>query len=261
MITLVQQSIGAQLLAEGCLFSGTPLFYLSPIVLDHSPRRGGVPVVFPQFAKRGILPKHGFIRNLPWQCIQERHNHQVYQSHYQIEISAEYCKDWPHQATLDLRVNFTDTQCEIELQIFNAGHSAFTWTGGLHPYFYIDDLLSTQILGLHLVHCEDRFDNSIKYDPDRSLQLSGTVFERLYLSSPKLEVICHGQHLIIECSGFTQWMIWNPGAHSEGQLVDLPVGDWRHFVCIEPVIASQESRLDPGKVFCGKLLITHPPKR
>ena len=28
--------------------------------------RGGIPVIFPQFATRGSLPRHGFARTMPW---------------------------------------------------------------------------------------------------------------------------------------------------------------------------------------------------
>lgn len=28
--------------------------------------RGGIPVIFPQFSERGLLPKHGFVRIRPW---------------------------------------------------------------------------------------------------------------------------------------------------------------------------------------------------
>ena len=31
--------------------------------------RGGIPVIFPQFAGRGTLPKHGFPRTLPWELL------------------------------------------------------------------------------------------------------------------------------------------------------------------------------------------------
>ena len=31
-----------------------------------------MPVCFPQFAERGPLPKHGFVRNLPWRLLEAR---------------------------------------------------------------------------------------------------------------------------------------------------------------------------------------------
>src|SRR6218665_3269405 len=67
----------ATLLLHGAhLVSWTPAGAVEPLYL--SPRsgfatgqaiRGGVPVIFPQFAARGPLPRHGFARSKPWQLV------------------------------------------------------------------------------------------------------------------------------------------------------------------------------------------------
>src|SRR5579862_9781304 len=35
---------------------------------DGAPIRGGIPVIFPQFATEGSLPRHGFARTSQWTC-------------------------------------------------------------------------------------------------------------------------------------------------------------------------------------------------
>src|SRR5512141_215643 len=46
---------------------GVERLYLSPLSRQPGePIRGGIPVVFPQFANRGPLPMHGFARTQPW---------------------------------------------------------------------------------------------------------------------------------------------------------------------------------------------------
>ena len=47
---------------------GIEHLYLSPLtkIKKDSAIRGGIPIIFPQFAQRGALPKHGFARNVAW---------------------------------------------------------------------------------------------------------------------------------------------------------------------------------------------------
>src|SRR6185295_5784580 len=47
------------------------MLYLSPkaVAGDGRAVRGGIPVIFPQFERRGPLPRHGFARNRAWQLI------------------------------------------------------------------------------------------------------------------------------------------------------------------------------------------------
>ena len=67
---LSSRQLGAQVISAE--IDGQKLFYLSPLSSPTSPARGGVPVLFPQFAEYGPLVKHGFVRNLTWACIEER---------------------------------------------------------------------------------------------------------------------------------------------------------------------------------------------
>ena len=55
---LVHRHLGAQVM-QACLGTKLRMFYLSPLLAS---TRGGVPVLFPQFADVGPLPKHGLVR-------------------------------------------------------------------------------------------------------------------------------------------------------------------------------------------------------
>jgi glucose-6-phosphate 1-epimerase len=255
---LVQQSLGAQLLQVQWQESDMPLLYLSPMILGDAPRRGGVPILFPQFADRGALAKHGFARNLSWQCLELGETNSPSQhSHYRLAISNVLLPEWPHAASLDVYVDCQPNRFEMRLQICNTGTQAFDWTGGLHPYFYVDDVLHSHITGLYGVSCEDRYatDLSALVQSEKDLGLDGSPMERLYLDTPALELVQSQRRLKMDCTGFSQWMIWNPGQAEQTQFLDLPPGDWRHFICIEPVIAKQAHRLEPAQVFEGMLRV------
>ena len=252
---LVQQSLGAQVLGASWDSTVAPLFYLSPMAMGDLPRRGGVPILFPQFADRGPLPKHGFARNLSWQCLAQRQDDRLSQSHYQLAISPNLLLEWPHAASLDLWVQMSPSELIVRLRICNSGQSAFAWTGGLHPYWYVDDLQEVQIVGLQHLPCEDRYLPHLKVESSPQLTLARAAFERLYLGAPSLEFITKKRTIRLSCEGFCEWMIWNPGEQGASELADLPAGDWRRFVCIEPVIASKPHYLLPGECFEGSLRV------
>ena len=53
--------LGAQVLENQ--IQNTPLFYKSFIVHPNHTKRGGVPILFPQFASVGSYKKHGWVRD------------------------------------------------------------------------------------------------------------------------------------------------------------------------------------------------------
>ena len=71
---LKHSSQGAQVLQAG-LGDVSTIFYLSHLhvgAVPDGPARGGVPILFPQFADRGILQKHGLVRAAHWALLGER---------------------------------------------------------------------------------------------------------------------------------------------------------------------------------------------
>src|SRR3990167_4424076 len=71
--TAVISKLGAQVLSwvppdgKECLFLSDKAVFDGSVAV-----RGGVPVCFPQFAERGDLPKHGFVRTREWSVSSER---------------------------------------------------------------------------------------------------------------------------------------------------------------------------------------------
>ncbi|RJG02061.1 D-hexose-6-phosphate mutarotase [Noviherbaspirillum sedimenti] len=255
MSKLSHQPLGAQLLSADLTPHG-PLFYNSPIVNSgYAPARGGVPVLFPQFAESGPLRKHGFVRDMPWTLREHRQDTVAETICYTLEISDQDIASWPHAASLQLTAEVQPGRLTIELSIRNAGKSAFAFTGGLHPYFRVQDLGQMRISGLQGLKVQDRYQPQLAVDEAQALMLGAEPFERLYDGCPDLTLWTGEKNLTLSASGFDQWMVWNPGEAGGRQLADLPDADWQRFVCIEPVRVTRPVQLVPGETFAGTLTI------
>ena len=221
---------GGQLL-QAELEPGTAVFCLSPLATDKngkSPARGGVPVLFPQFANLGPGMKHGFARNVVWNAVGDQH--------YQLQIALGEYDNWRHSAQLDLVWEVTGDTLEMRFAVENNGSTAFNWSGGLHPYWAVPDLLQCRLMGL----AED-------------IYWTGQTYEQLFDAHADLILNCGSYRLELHTMGFTQWMVWNPGRDGVESLTDLPPADWQRFICIEPVCASKPVMLSPGETFTGLL--------
>lgn len=251
---LTHQALGAQLLGADMPHQG-PLFYLSPLA-SSGPARGGVPVLFPQFAESGPLRKHGFVRDMPWTLREHRQDSVAEILCYTLEMSEQDFATWPHGASLQLMAELQPGRLTITLEIRNSGQDAFTFTGGLHPYFRVQDLRQMHISGLQGLKVQDRYQPQLAVDEAQALTLDAEAFERLYDGCPDLTLWTGEKNLTLSASGFDQWMVWNPGEAGARQLADLPDADWQRFICIEPVRVARPVCLAPGEAFSGTLTIT-----
>ena len=145
----------------------------------------------------------------------------------------------------------------ITLKVTNLGVTAFSWTGGLHSYFYVDDVLRVKLFCLSGPTLIDRYDSQNVVDHNPSITLNDDPCERLYQSNVPIQLETAGRAFKLSSAGFNEWMIWNPGRLDSAHSTDLTDGDWHHFICIEPDNVTNPIILEPSQEFCGSLLISY----
>jgi glucose-6-phosphate 1-epimerase len=206
--------------------------------------RGGVPVIFPQFAGRGALPKHGFARDRAWRC--EPGPDRVT---FRLGDDEATRALWPHRFELTLRARAFRAALDLELEVRNSGEDGFSFTAALHSYLTVGPD-GAWVHGLAGLGAEDNAAGgarlSVPAEPLAALQPRDLAVRHapgpVRLDDPVLGP------LAISATGFTDVVVWNPGpGHG---LADVPDGGERGFVCVEPALLEPE-RLAPGQIWRG----------
>ena len=245
---LSYDTLGAQVLE--CQIQNTSLFYKSSTVYHPLIKRGGVPILFPQFANVGGFKKHGWVRDTEWLLLKDEKDKNSHLLEFSLLLDSSV--NWPHSAKLLYKVKQLNNTLSLILKIENTGSSSFSFTGGLHPYFYVPSVLKCSVEGLNSVSFTDKHKAT---HSDDILKFTTSEFERLYHQNKPLKLTYDNVALELNQKGFDEWMIWNPGETLTKSMLDLPNKDWEKFICIEPVIASKPKLLEPGAIFNGSLNI------
>ena len=213
--------------------------------------RGGVPVIFPQFAARGTLPRHGLLRTRAWKreeaLVRGRHAQAV------LRFAADEAtkRDWPHAFEAEITVSLAGRQIDIELAIVNTGDTPFEFTAALHTYLRTADVLKLQLEGLQGVRYEDSLGGEWQQQWGDVLTVV-TEVDRIYQDAARTLTLRElGRRLQIEASGFPDVVVWNPGAEKTAQLKDMLPEDWRHMLCVEAALVHQPALLAPGAEWSG----------
>ena len=208
--------------------------------------RGGVPVIFPQFAARGPLPRHGLLRTRAWQIDESLARARHAQAVMRFAATDETRAIWPHEFTVELTVSISGRQIDIELAVINTGDAPFTFTAALHTYLRTGDVLRAQLEGLQTVRYEDSLTGQWQQQWGDVTQVVGAI-DRIYHEVGRgLTLREAGRRLAIAQSGFADAVVWNPGPDGAAELSDLPDGDWKHMLCIEAAQIVEPVVLQPG---------------
>lgn len=199
---------------------------------EQSPRdgsaaiRGGVPVIFPQFSTRGPGQRHGVARLSNWRLAQQATDATGTWAEFaltQDDVQAELAAGWPHAFALTLRFTLKPAALEMRFHVRNSGAAPFDFACALHTYFAVADFTQTVLTGL----------------PDESPKHFGPRLDNIYPAPPALALQTGAGTLALAQEGFTEFVVWNPGAEGAAALTDMADDEWQRFVCIEPARVDQ----------------------
>jgi glucose-6-phosphate 1-epimerase len=217
--------------------------------------RGGVPVVFPQFAHRGSLPKHGFARTQEWalQSVDTTETDALLV--LRLASNASTRNIWPFAFELELSLRLSSQRLDIELAVVNTGDQPLSFTAALHTYLRVGEISGLSMEGLQRLRFSDSITRTEQIDNDGLLRVSGEL-DRIYFDVNK--------PLILRCSdgvmdrtqvsqvGFEDVVVWNPGPEQASSLLDMSDGGWRQMICIEAAQIGSPVQLMPNEDWCGR---------
>jgi glucose-6-phosphate 1-epimerase len=233
--------------------------YLSPqsLFADDKAIRGGVPVIFPQFADRGPFVRHGFARTRRWQLLPGSTSVDAADPQLSLRLSDDAATRalWPHAFTLDLTVRLGRDTLGIDLVCTNTGSAAWAFTAALHTYLAVHDLAQLQLHGLSGLACDDRVSGANGVRDASPLRIAGEV-DRVYADVPgplQLEAREPAglRRREIAQQGFTDVVVWNPGAARCAALPDMPADGYRHMLCVEAACVNRPVTLAQGQSWTG----------
>jgi len=219
--------------------------------------RGGIPIIFPQFAAEGPLPRHGFARTASWSIGGvARSSNGMAEADFVLRDSAETRALWDARFTAVLKVCVLADQLAITLDVENVGESPFSFTAALHTYLRVQDIGSIEIVGLRGTQYRVTGDRTLRRDDDDVLRVQDYL-DRVYVGAPQLLELHDGARVLtLESEGFPDAVVWNPGAERAAALADLEQGGEKRFVCIEAAVVQTPVTIGPRRKWIGTQTLT-----
>ncbi|HKP15888.1 MAG TPA: D-hexose-6-phosphate mutarotase [Gemmatimonadaceae bacterium] len=216
--------------------------------------RGGIPVIFPQFAALGPLPGHGFLKTALWEVgdVGRDPGGSVFALLRTRDTDATRAL-WPHAFRATMRVTL-DESLSTAITIENTGTEAFPFHCALHTYLRVADLRKVSIEGLEGASYQDRTAKGVvRRERRRPLTVRGEV-NRIYMARPdRLRIVdaSRGRAILIDRAGFNDVVVWNPGKEKARTATGLADGEYLTMLAVESAQIVPPVQLLPGSLWSG----------
>jgi glucose-6-phosphate 1-epimerase len=215
--------------------------------------RGGIPVIFPQFAAFGPLSKHGFARTAEWTLVESRRDSDG-SARATVRLAASDATRalWPHTFVLELTVTMGGDRLELALAVENLGAEPFDFTAALHTYLGVNDIDGVRVRGLDGVRFRDSAAGGVEHiEHESELAIAGEI-DRIYLDAARAIDVCEaGRRTRATITGFRDVVLWNPGPTLGAALPDMEPGGYRRMLCVEAGAIGTAVRVLPGERWQG----------
>lgn len=215
---------------------------------DGAAIRGGIPVIFPQFAAEGPLPRHGFARTSLWSLgsVQQPETGDAVAS-FTLTDSPATRAIWPSEFRLTLTVGIGGARLQLRLDVENTGSSPFTFTGALHSYLRVKDVAHAEVLGLQGArYRESSAPTLLHVDNEHTVRATGPL-DRVYVGAPRSVTLCESDRaMAVDMMDFTDIVLWNPGAAAARALSDMEPDGEGAMLCIEAAVVKTPITLTSG---------------
>jgi len=228
--------------------------YLSPLAQAGAGQavRGGIPVCFPQFSKRGPLGAHGFARQQAWQWVEGAQRGGVVIGVLRLTDNDATRALWPHAFEAELSFSFSGLQLDVELAITNTSDTPFDFTAALHTYLLVDDVRRARLGGLFGVRYTDTTNGREQHQELDPFSFAGEI-DRIYWDAKgPLTLATAAGRTQITREGFDDVVVWNPGPVRAAALADLPDDDWLQMLCVEAAQIGHPVTLAPGQEWVAR---------
>ena len=225
-----------------------------------APIRGGVPVVFPQFAEMGPLPKHGFARTAEWR-LGDMEPHTLAPD----ALATLTLRDtpatqaiWPHVFRAEMGVRIADRTLFLRLAVTNNGSALLSFTAALHTYLRVADIRRTVVHGLEGTRYVDKVAGGAERTEEQEEIRFDSQVDRIYLDAPRHLLVgdeAGERGFEIKTRGFPDVVLWNPWSDGSAKFPDMDPEEYREFVCVEAAYVGKPVELDAGESWIGRQTI------
>ncbi|CCN73488.1 D-hexose-6-phosphate mutarotase [Vibrio nigripulchritudo] len=212
--------------------------------------RGGVPVCWPWFG-RIAAPAHGFARSSQWDLVEHRENENGVIVSLGLKPNAETKAIWDFDFEAILNVEISDT-LTITLDVKNTDSKAWTFSGALHTYLNVGDILNTETTGMGAEYIDSLQDDKVCQGGE-VLKLTDTI-DRVY-TQPEAQIrvsdSSFDRTIVIENQGHNSAVLWNPWKEGAEGMGDMQDDGYQTMLCVESTLHApsieEGKTLQPGE--------------
>lgn len=239
--------------------AGDERLFLSPrsAFAAGSAIRGGIPVIFPQFAARGPLPRHGFARTRDWSVDESRLGRDFATATLRLENDDATRAVWPGDFAAELTVSVGAGRLDVELGVENTGPHTLRFSAALHTYLRVTEIETARLDGLR----GTRYLDATRDDAEATDEAPGLTFaaevDRIYLDAPPDLLLSEPRRrTAIRAEGFPDVVVWNPWDLKCAALGDVEPLGFRRMLCVEAAAAGHPVALAAGESWWGRQSLT-----